>query len=285
MRFNIMVSFLMGLSGTAANAGFLVPADFPKTVADLSFVERLALTNSGYEQFESEYDANGNCISGCSYAAPKWEDELSARARWDALSRKNLQENHDYTENSDGSLTPPVDEQITDVPPTQPPVEYSVPYPEQPNTQVQDCANKNLSFGNRDIPYGNPLGYKACIISYYGPRELYNRKFHYGIDFRAASGTPVYAPANGIVKTVFMQNKTCGNGLVIEHSDGYSTKYCHFESVAVKQNERVSAGCLIGKSDNTGQSTGPHLHYSVLYKGQAVDPINFIEAGHQSCRR
>ena len=127
------------------------------------------------------------------------------------------------------------------------------------------------------------MGHKACITSYYGPRKLFGRNFHYGMDFAAVSGTPVYAPADGVVKLVFVQNATCGNGLVIEHSDGYSTKYCHFESVAVKPNDKVMAGCLIGKSDNTGQSTGPHLHYAVLYQGHPVNPIDFIEPGHQSC--
>ena len=268
-----------------AHAGFLQPTGFPKTIDDISFVDRMALKSAGYEQFESIYDDNGNCVSGCAYAMPKWEDELAAMERWNRLSRQELIEKYEYTENEDGSLTPPP--VVENVSPEKPSV---VDFPSNPSnssnayvSENQNCAIKNQSFGNRDIPYGSPLGRIICISSPYGPRRLFGRSFHYGIDLNAVTGSPVYSPANGVVKLVFRNNPSCGNGLVIEHSGGYSTKYCHFSSLAVNRGDKVSAGCLIGKSGNTGQSTGPHLHYSVLYQGNAVNPIDFIEPGHKSC--
>ena len=284
------VAFCMEL--VPGYAGFLQPTSFPKTIDDLSFTDRIALKTGGYEQFESEYDANGNCISGCSYARPKWEDEVAAMERWNQLSHQELITQHGYTENPDGTLTPPP---VTPTTPVQVPTQPHPTYPSQPSQTVPtpsvpaptvadaNCADRNTSFENRGIPYKNPLGHIVCISSPYGPRDLFGRKFHYGVDFAAPSGSPVYSPANGTVTMVFIQNPSCGNGVVIEHSSGYSTKYCHFSSVAVKKGDKVAAGCLIGKSGNTGQSTGPHLHYSVLKDGNAVDPVDFIEPGHKRC--
>lgn len=263
-------------------AGFLQPTSFPKTIDDLSFADRMALKQAAYEQFESQYDANGNCISGCAYALPKWEDELAAMERYNQLSRQELVTQHGYTAKPDGTITPPPAPNPPHIYfPSQPP--QTPPAQQPPTVADANCADKNIAFENRDIPYGNPLGRMVCISSPYGPRTLYGRSFHYGIDFAAPSGSPVYAPANGVVETVFVQNKSCGNGLVIAHSAGYSTQYCHFTSVAVKQGEKVSAGCLIGKSGNTGQSTGPHLHYSVIKDGHKIDPADFIEPGHPRC--
>ena len=236
MRLKIMAFLSVGLFvAVAAHAGFLQPTAFPRTVDDLSFVDRVLLKSDGYEQFESEYDSDGNCVSGCAYAMPKWEDELAAMERWNRLAHQELIDDYGYTENESGELTPSDDDYFDDT--------ETVDFPSgayNPNVAYnQNCAIRKDSFKNTGVPYGNPLGYMACIHSPYGPRMLFGRKFHYGIDFHAAIGTPVYAPANGTVKTVFYMNKTCGNGLVIEHSNGYSTKYCHFNSVAVSRGDKV----------------------------------------------
>ncbi|MBO7509191.1 MAG: M23 family metallopeptidase [Alphaproteobacteria bacterium] len=266
-----------------AYAGFLQPTSFPKTVDDLSFAERMALRKAGYDQFETLYDENGRCISGCAYAQLNLEDELAAMERWNRLSRRELVEQHGYTENPDGTVTPPPVPPRTEFP-DQPPTQPNTP-PSAPPSSSDGCPDKNTAFANRDIPYGNPLGYMACISSPYGPRKIFGKtSVHHGVDFRAAIGTPVYAPANGTVAVVFVQNETCGNGVVIKHSNGYSTKYCHFDSVSVKKGDKVSSGCLIGKTGNTGRSTGPHLHYSVIKDGESINPADFIEPGHERCQ-
>lgn len=279
-----------------ALAGFLEPTSFPTVVSDMSFIDRMALLASGYEQFESEYDADGNCISGCSYAAPKLEDEIAAMERWNALVKHELVEEYNYTENTDGSLTPPPSvtngASQTNMPPKS---SASVPFPSQnpvPANVVDNanCAIRAASFGDRTIPFGSPLGYVSCISSPYGvKRNLFgNTHVHYGIDLRAKTGTPVYAPASGTVTVVMLGNATCGNGVVIKHANGYSTKYCHFSAVAVTRGQQVLAGCMIGRVGNTGQSTGPHLHYAVYKDGgttskHSVDPKYFIEPENQCC--
>ena len=281
-----MVAFLsVGLfCAVAARAGFLQPTEFPKVVDDLSFVDRMMLKSADYDTLESVYDANGNCVSGCAYVMPKWEDQLAATERWNRMVHQELIDEHGYTENDDGSLTPPPAEDYEYYTDEQPKVDFPSTVSDTSYVvENSNCATRNSSFAAVDIPRGNPLGYIACITSPYGPRSLFGRNFHHGMDFNARRGTPVYAPANGVVEWVCHGSKSCGNGIQIKHANGYSTRYCHFDYVAVKQGDTVSAGCLIGKSGNTGQSTGPHLHYAVLKNGAAVNPIDYIETGHKSC--
>lgn len=280
VRLKMMAFLSIGLfCAVAARAGFLVPTEFPKVVDDLSFIDRMALRSADYDTLESVYDENGNCVSGCAYAMPKWEDELAAAERWNRLVHQELIDEYGYTENDDGELVPPTDDNAYEQPTVDFPSISSASYV----AYNQNCAIKNSSFANSDIPRGNPLGHIACITSPFGPRSLFGRVFHYGMDFHSVIGTPVYAPANGVVEWVCRGSKSCGNGLQIKHANGYSTRYCHFESLAVKKGDKLSAGCLIGKSGNTGQSTGPHLHYAVLKNGTAVNPRDFIEPEHRSC--
>lgn len=281
MRLKMMAFLSAGLFiAVAARAGFLSPTEFPKTVEDLSFIDRMALRSADYDTLETIYDENGNCVSGCAYAMPKWEDQLAASERWSRLAHQELIDEYGYTENDDGSLTPPpLENNVVQQQPVVFPSNVSGTY----TVTNSNCAIKDASFMGADIPRRNPLGHIECISSPFGPRSLFGRNFHYGMDFNARTGTPVYAPANGVVEWVCRGSKSCGNGLQIKHANGYSTRYCHFESLAVKSGDKLSAGCLIGKSGNTGQSTGPHLHYAVLKDGKAINPIDYIETGHKSC--
>ena len=269
---------------TPAIAGFLEPVSFPKVTSDMSFVDRIALQTAGYEQFESEYDANGNCVSGCSYAAPRLEDELAAMERWNELVNQELIDKYNYVANTDGSLVPP--DTSLESSAYSPPMQFPVQEHEQPILRDNSSCKVRLEkFGNSNIPYGSPLGYISCITSPYKvSRNLFGEtKIHYGIDLRAKTGTPVYAPASGKVVSIMLNNQTCGNGVIIQHSDGYSTKYCHFSVVSVTRGQNVSSGCMIGRVGNTGRSTGPHLHYSVYKGGNSVNPKNFIEPNYQCC--
>jgi len=278
--------FVFGLVCVPAFAGFLEPASFPTVVADMPFVDRIALFSAGYDQFESEYDADGNCVSGCSYASPKLEDELAALERWNALVKTELVDEYDYTENDDGSLTPPNN--------VNRPPEYNPPsqFPEQkPNDYTNaNCEARNTSFGTRTIPWGSPLGFISCISSPWGvSRTIFGEsKVHYGIDLRASTGMPIYAPASGTVAMVMNNNQTCGNGVVIQHANGYSTKYCHLSIVSVKHGQQLSAGCMIGRVGNTGRSTGPHLHYAVYKDGMSnkhsINPEQGFIEPHPRCR-
>ncbi|MBO4582997.1 MAG: M23 family metallopeptidase [Alphaproteobacteria bacterium] len=280
-----IIFFSIMFAHTAAHAGFLVPMGFPKTAADLSFVDRMALNAAGYEPYESEYDENGKCISGCSYALPNIEEEIAAMERHNAMVKQDLVENYDYTENADGTLTAPYyeDEYYDD--------EWEIPFPDDNPMREDDiventgCAERNAAFENRAIPYRSPLGRVSCITSGYGVSRTINgrTRLHYGIDLRAGIGTPIYAPAAGTVAAVYYGGSRCGRGLTINHANGYSTTYCHLNQVTVTRGQQISAGCLIGKTGNTGATTGPHLHYAVKKDGYAINPRNFIEPGHRMC--
>ncbi len=100
-------------------------------------------------------------------------------------------------------------------------------------------------------------------------------KHHDGIDISAPVGTPIVAPADGIVKTVRWVR---GYGLMIEidHGYGVTTRYGHCSRAAVRQGQFVRRGQIIGYVGNTGRSTGPHLHYEVRVMGRPVNPIKYI---------
>ena len=177
MRFSCLTIFIVvfGLMLMPGYAGFLQPASFPKTIDDISFTDRLALKQDAYEQFESQYDADGNCISGCAYALPKWEDELAAMERYNRLSRQELVTQHGYTTNSDGTLTPPPAAPVTSSAsttsntgfPSHSQLQQTLPTSQSSTVANTNCAEINSGFGNRDIPYGNPLGRIICISSPY----------------------------------------------------------------------------------------------------------------------
>lgn len=103
-------------------------------------------------------------------------------------------------------------------------------------------------------------------------------KFHEGLDISAPTGTPVYAPADGIVTFVGIRN---GYGLTVEikHGDRYITRYAHLSESLVRVGQKVQRGDMIARVGNSGRSTGPHLHYEVLKDGVPVNPRKFIILG------
>ena len=101
------------------------------------------------------------------------------------------------------------------------------------------------------------------------------RQKHEGIDIANRLGTPIVAPANGVVTRV-KREAGLGRNITISHGRGIVTKYGHLSEVLVKVGQRVKRGDTIAKMGNTGRSTGPHLHYSVLVSGVNVNPFNYI---------
>ena len=104
---------------------------------------------------------------------------------------------------------------------------------------------------------------------------LKTRRFHYGMDFTAKTGTPIYATADGVVKHAGWKSNGYGKHVVINHGYGYETLYGHMSKVAVRNGQKVKRGQLIGYVGNTGLSAGPHCHYEVHLNGKKVNPINF----------
>lgn len=101
-------------------------------------------------------------------------------------------------------------------------------------------------------------------------------KMHTGIDFTAATGTPIYATGDGTVNEAGYDNGGYGNNVVINHGYGYQSLYAHMKKVKVRVGDRVKRGEVIGWIGSTGKSTGPHLHYEVIKNGEKIDPIHFF---------
>ena len=116
------------------------------------------------------------------------------------------------------------------------------------------------------------------ITDGYGWRQhpiTHKRAFHHGLDFANKKGTPVYATADGVVKTT-TREKYFGRYIVINHKFGYQTKYAHLSKYIVKKGQKVKRGQIIGFMGNTGRSTGTHLHYEVLRYGRHRNPYKYL---------
>ncbi len=98
---------------------------------------------------------------------------------------------------------------------------------------------------------------------------------HFGIDIVAAKGTPVKATADGIVRISGRQSEY-GNLIVLEHPNGFSTRYGHLFAFKVRQGETVHKDDVIGYVGMTGRATGPHLHYEVRLNDKAVNPQTYL---------
>lgn len=124
------------------------------------------------------------------------------------------------------------------------------------------------------LPMVMPVRDSFRLSSNFGRR--WGRR-HEGMDMAAPTGTPVYAPGDGVVTHASRQG-AYGNLIKIQHELGTETRFGHLSRIRVKVGQRVSQGDLIGDIGNTGRSTGPHLHYEVRMNGRAVDPMSFIKA-------
>lgn len=128
---------------------------------------------------------------------------------------------------------------------------------------IQPISNKNLTrvasgFGWRTDPF-------------YHISEL-----HAGIDFTAPTGTPIYATADGVIKSAEFNAGGYGNCVVINHGFGYETLYGHMSKIGCRNGQKIKRGDLIGYVGSTGKSTGPHVHYEVIKNGNKIDPINYF---------
>jgi hypothetical protein len=131
------------------------------------------------------------------------------------------------------------------------------------------------------VPYRKPVIGEVEFTSGFGVRSdpfLGRPAMHTGLDFRAATGDPVRATANG---KVVSSGWAGGYGRMVEvdHGNGLSTRYGHLSEISVKVGDSIKIGQVIGAVGSTGRSTGPHLHYETRIDGEAVDPQKFLRAG------
>ena len=130
------------------------------------------------------------------------------------------------------------------------------------------------------IPPMNPDPEAYRVSSSFGFRkDPFSKKTqkHNGVDFAMKSGTPLYVTGDGVVESVKYELFGYGHHVVINHGFGYKTKYAHMGTITVAEGMKLKRGECIGMSGNTGKSSGPHLHYEVLYKGSHVNPANYYD--------
>ena len=100
---------------------------------------------------------------------------------------------------------------------------------------------------------------------------------HRGLDFMGEVGVPVFSTGDGTIELSQMTFGGFGNLVVINHGNGYKTRYAHLDAFTIKRGDKVKRGETIGFMGNSGRSAGTHLHYEVLKNGVQVNPIGFFE--------
>ena len=148
--------------------------------------------------------------------------------------------------------------------------------------EVQNLA-KDKEHMSMAIPAVWPIDRTTLKAFYaFGVRKVHpilkRRAMHKGVDLSANYGVPVYATGEGVVEVVDNGEPRRGYGrqIVIDHKFGYKTRYAHLQKMFVNKGDKVYRGQLIGEVGSTGGSTGPHLHYEVIYLGRNVDPVNYF---------
>ena len=133
----------------------------------------------------------------------------------------------------------------------------------------------------REIPVSRTdlnLPANGRLSSRFGLRRVFNgeaRAPHTGLDVAVPTGTPIRAPADGVVTLVddFYFN---GKTVFVDHGQSFVSMVCHLDKASVEAGQTVRRGEVIGQSGSSGRATGPHLHWSVYLNGAAVDPALFI---------
>lgn len=127
--------------------------------------------------------------------------------------------------------------------------------------------------------FKNPLRNYYYVSSPFGwrvnPFDASKRSYHNGLDMACPKGTPIYATAAGTVITAGYTN-VYGNYVIIKHTSGYKSLYGHMSVINVSAGQYVDQGTIIGKVGSTGQSTGPHLHFTIYKNDKAISPYERV---------
>ena len=218
------------------------------------------------------------------------ETSATYKHKNDILEKQNVRLTHQIQENSDKLVS--VNEKLEEV-------EEMIGYGPDLNASFQDrvenargkvvqaikeeVEQEHISSIQKalilnSIPNGKPVRYTR-VSSKYGYRThpvTKKQSFHPALDLKAKRGTPVYAPASGVV-VLAKRKGAYGNLLLLDHSFGFKTAYGHLSKFAVKSGDFVSKGDLVAYVGSTGRSTGPHLHYEIRYLDKWLNPKSFIQ--------
>jgi len=138
---------------------------------------------------------------------------------------------------------------------------------------------ENYKSAIKSVPLGKPV-YRGQLSSSFGVRQDPFKPIlakHKGVDLRAAKGSRISAMAEGKVVSAGYQNNGYGNIVVIDHGNGFITKYAHMNKIYVKKGDNVIYNQALGEVGRTGRATGNHLHYEIIYRGANLNPLTFIQ--------
>lgn len=157
--------------------------------------------------------------------------------------------------------------------------EVTKPAPDKP-VGGKGAAFHDSALFRQFLPVGSPTP-GITITSAFGLRRhpILNQMLpHNGVDFNVPERTPVQVTADGVVERAKEEGDGYGLAVVIRHPYNFFTLYGHLSSVNVKPGQIVRKGELIAHSGNTGLSSGPHVHYEVLYDRAPIDPAPFVQS-------
>ena len=126
-----------------------------------------------------------------------------------------------------------------------------------------------------DFLDGFILPLEGIVTGVYGSQRFYNgvpKRPHYGIDYAAPTGTPVAAPASGIVVFAHSDLFYSGGTMIVDHGHGLSSTFLHLSEILVEQGQRVERGEFIAKVGASGRATGPHLDWRMNWRYERIDP-------------
>ena len=155
---------------------------------------------------------------------------------------------------------------------------YAVPGQSRDLVSSGGPTNPNPTGSGSNGSYMYPLKGALRVTSNYGPRKhpVHGKQSsHTGIDWAAKSGTSIFAPASGVVRSTDF-NKAYGNRTILDLGGGRSMMFGHQSGFTVKPGQRVNAGQLIGYVGSTGWSTGPHLHFETWINNKPVNPLSWF---------
>ncbi|MDZ7627122.1 MAG: M23 family metallopeptidase [Parvularculaceae bacterium] len=140
---------------------------------------------------------------------------------------------------------------------------------------------RELQNAVNSVPLSSPVLVSRKFTSGFGVRRdpiTGRAASHHGIDFSAAWASPISSTASGVVKFAGVKSGF-GRCVEVDHGNGFMTRYAHLNRIVVKQGQKVKLNQKVGELGNSGRSTGPHVHYEVIFRGQPRNPLRFIEAG------
>lgn len=148
-----------------------------------------------------------------------------------------------------------------------------------PSPQQTDNSSETVPNSGSNASWAFPAA-RGSVNSGYGNRDasISGWKFHGGVDITGGGyyGTPIYATRGGTVIAANYGTSGYGNYVVIDHGDGYTSLYGHCSSLKVSAGQTVSKGQHIANAGDSGNTTGPHLHFEIRYNGEKQNPLNYI---------